>query len=69
MLYDNNSMNRQNALAPNWRNSLPTYRQRTCNQRIDCLQMLGLARAFGPGKRLALKMIRVFFIENHYNII
>ena len=43
-----------NALALNRRNSLPctvrTSRQRSCNQRVGCLQELG-SRALGPAKR------------------
>ena len=49
---DINSMRRGNTLAPN--NSVPstvrTPKQRSCNQRVGCLQGL-ISRAFGPAKR------------------
>ncbi len=67
------SMKRGNALASNRRNSVPctvrTSRQRSCNQRVGCLQWLG-SRAFGPSKwsgpRLLStterKSVKIFFM-------
>ena len=53
-MHDINSMSRRNALAQNRHNSLPctvrTSRQRSCNQRVGCLQWLG-PRALGPAKQ------------------
>ncbi len=50
---DINCMSRGNALAQNRNNSIPctvrTSIQRSCNQRVGCMQQLG-SRAFGPAK-------------------
>ncbi len=57
---DFTSMSRWNALALNWCNSVPctfkTSRQRSCNQRVSCLQYLG-SRAFEPSKRSCPRML------------
>ena len=54
LMRDIKSMRRGNALSLNRRTSLPctvrTSRQRSCNQRVGCLKLLG-SRALGPAKR------------------
>ncbi len=55
-----NSKSRGNALAPNMRNSVlctvMTFRQRSCNQRVGCLQWFG-SRSFGPDKRSGPRLL------------
>ena len=70
-----------NALAPNRRNSLPctvrTSRQRSCNQRVGCLQQLG-SRALGPAKRSGPRLFQRYdsyvcnclkYLNNNFSIL